>query len=157
MSLQRSTYELFNYLTIANKSRMRTAYLQESLKICRFLISQIEEAVSGMMSMKPQFSTIFPDVAIGTHAERSLTSTTEFVFALGAGKMHAASPCKEILKGATGTLDSALFQLRSYDSFLLNWIVILLPLREFFTGYPEMLNFPLPIGKSSLSSLNDAS
>ena len=64
-------------------------YLQQLLKICRLLISQIKETIPWVMCMKPHSGTACSFSTLDTHFKWLVTTNTKFMFTLSTSEVHA--------------------------------------------------------------------
>lgn len=93
--------------------KVHLVLLEQELKLQRYLVAQIEQAVARVMCVQSQLGAVRRDVALGTHHEGSGTAVAELKFALGAREMHASTP---------GNIRRKLdFEKRNINEELLTW------------------------------------
>lgn len=134
-------------LNLAKLHQPNQTHNQQRLQIARVLVPQVEQTVPRMVRVQAQLGAVRRHVALGAHHERLVAPEAELKLALGARKVHTATPRQRVLEVAVRTADAVGLQVAGHTECLQLRIVGLLPLGELVAGEALVLGFPLGKGK----------
>lgn len=113
------------------------------MQLGRLLVTQIEEAVAGVVRVEAEARAVGTDLALRAHHEAPVAARAELKLALRTRKVHAAAPGQREAAHALRTGDAVLGQVALQPDYLRVGVVGRLPLGKLVARDSLMLLHPL--------------
>lgn len=122
--------------------KLDTVILEELFELRRLLVPEVEEAVPGVVGVKPELGAVRSHTALGPHGEGLGAARAELVLALRARAVHATALGEGKLRATLRASDAVFREVLGEPRGLRLGIILLFPLSELFTRYVLVLLLP---------------